>query len=224
MTHFSDGVRVGRFFGNNGTASQPGVFMSAINVFDIAPIALSATAIAAAQAVAAAGNLIINGTQAVNGVVTLLAARCLSIVSTNIADTTQTATIFGTDFYGLPQTETITFNGTTTVNGRKAFLSITRVSVSAALAGNASVGTADIFGLPFRVANRNYAITGWNGAIVTTGTFTAADATSPATSTTGDVRGTFAVPDAANGTKRLTVWIFIPDEDTSVSLYGVTPA
>ena len=224
MTHFSDGVRAGRNFANNGTANQPGVYMSPIFVFDIVPVALSATAVAAAQAVAGAGNLTINGGQATAGVATFATARAVSIVSSNAGDTTQTATVTGTDFYGLPQTETITFNGTTTVNGKKAFRTVTAVRISAALAGNASVGTTDIIGLPYRTNTRNYALTAWNGAFVTTGTFVAADATSPATATTGDVRGTYALPDAADGTKRLTIWINIFDDDTQIGLYGVTPA
>lgn len=223
MTHFSDGVRAGRTFANNGTANQPGVYMSPMNVYDIVPIALSATAVAAAQAVAAAGNLTINGAQASGGVATFAVARAVSIVSTG-ADTTQTATVTGTDAYGIPMSEAITFNGTNTVNGKKAFLTVTRVAISAALAGNASVGSTDIFGLPFRANTRNYVLTAWNGAFVTTGTFTGAVATSPATTTTGDVRGTYAVPDAADGTKRLTLWVNIFDDDTQTGLYGVTQA
>ena len=223
MTHFSDGVRAGRTFANNGTATQPGVYMSPMNVYDVVPIALSATGVAAAQAVAAAGNLTINGASASGGVATFAVARAVSIVSTG-ADTTQTATVTGTDAYGIPMSEAITFNGTNTVNGKKAFLTVNRVAISAALAGNASVGTTDIFGLPFRANTRNYVLTAWNGAFVTTGTFTGAVATSPATTTTGDVRGTYAVPDAADGTKRLTLWVNIFDDDTQTGLYGVTQA
>jgi hypothetical protein len=222
MTHFSDGVRAGRTFANNGTANQPGVYMSPMNVYDIVPVTLSATAVAAAQAVAAAGNLTINGASATAGVATLDVPRCVSIVSTG-ADTTQTATVIGTDAYGIPMSEAILFNGTNTVAGQKAFKTVTRVAISAALAGNASVGSTDIFGLPFRANTRNYVLTAWNGAFVTTGTFAGADATT-ATTTTDDVRGTYLVPDAANGTKRLTLWVNIFDDDTQVGLYGVTQA
>ena len=220
MTHFSDGVRAGRNFANNGTASLPGVYMSPMNVYDIVPVALSATAVAAAQAVAVAGNLTINGASASAGIATLDFPRCVSIISTG-ADTTQTATVFGTDAYGISMSEAIAFNGTNTVSGQKAFKTVTRVAISAALAGNASVGSTDIFGLPFRSNSRNYVLTAWNGAFVTTGTFAAADATSPATTTTDDVRGTYLVPDASNGTKRLTLWVNIFDDDTQVGLYGV---
>jgi hypothetical protein len=223
MTHFSDGVREGRNFANNGTATEPGVRMSPINVYNVVPVALSATAVAAAQAVAAAGNLTINGASAAAGVATLDVPRCVSIVSSGAGDTTQVATVIGTDAYGIPMSEAITFNGTTTVAGQKAFKTVTRVAISAALAGNASVGSTDIFGLPFRVNTRNYILTAWNGAFVTTGTFAAADATA-ATTTTDDVRGTYLVPDASNGVKRLTVWTFVFDDDTQAGLYGVPQA
>ena len=117
----------------------------------------------------------------------------------------------------------ITLNGTTAVAGKKAFKTITRVASSAA-ATDFFVGTGDVFGLPIRADSRNYCLTAWNGAFVTTGTFVAAVTTSPATTTTGDVRGTYAVPDAADGTKQLTVWVFVEDDDTQTGLYGVTQA
>jgi len=67
-------------------------------------------------------------------------------------------------------------------------------------------------------------LTAWDGAFVTTGTFAAAVTTSPATTTTGDVRGTYLVPSASDGTKRLTLWVFVFDNDTQVGLYGVAQA
>lgn len=221
MTHFSDGVRAGRNFANNGTASEPGVAMSPIFVYDVVPLAFSATAVAAAQAVAGAGNLTINGSSATSGVATFDVPRTITIVSTNAGDTTQTATVTGTDVYGLAVSELIAFNGTTAVTGQKAFKTVTRVAISAALTGNGSTGSTDVFGFPFRANTRNYVLTAWNGAFVTTGTFAAADAT-VATTTTNDVRGTYAVPDAADGSKRLTLWMYIFDDDTQTGLYGVT--
>lgn len=224
MTHFSDGVRVGRSFSLNGTAQIPGAPVSPVYLYDIVPAALDADGIAAAQAVAGAGNLTLNGALASGGTVTLDVPRAVEIDSSNAGDTTQTATVYGTDVYGNAMTETIAFNGTTAVAGQKAFKTVTRVAISAALAGNANVGTTDVFGLPFRVDSRNYCLTAWNGAFVTTGTFAAADTTSPATATTNDVRGTYLVPDAADGTKRLTLWMYIEDADTVTGLYGVTQA
>lgn len=221
MTHFSDGVRVGAVF---PTFAEPGVTISPITVYDVVPVALSATAVCAAQPVAGAVSLIINGASAAAGVATLDVPRAVSVVSANAGDTTQVITVVGFDAYNQPMTENITLNGTTTVSGQKAFRRITRVAASAVTLGNVSVGSTDILGLPLRVATRNYALTAWDGAFVTTGTFAAADATSPATATTDDVRGTFLPPAATNGARRLTVYLFSPNPDTQAGIYGVTQA
>jgi hypothetical protein len=220
MTHFSDGVRAGRNFANNGTASEPGVFMSPINVYNVVPAALDADGICAQQTLAAAGNALINGALASGGTVTLDVPRNVIVDAAGAA--TAVLTVTGTDVYGIPMSEAITLNGTTAVAGKKAFKTITRIAASAA-ATDFFVGTGDVFGLPIDANTRNYVLTAWNGAFVTTGTFVAADATT-ATTTTGDVRGTYAVPDAADGSKRLTLWVFVFDDDTQTGLYGVTQA
>jgi hypothetical protein len=220
MTHFSDGVRAGRNFANNGTASEPGVFLSPINVYNIVPIALVTNGICAQQTLAAAGNALLNGSLASGGTVTLDVPRNVIIDAAGAA--TAVLTVTGTDVYGIPMSEAITLNGTTAVAGKKAFKTITRIAASAA-ATDFFVGTGDVFGLPIRANSRNYVQTAWNSAFVTTGTFAAADATA-ATTTTGDVRGTFAPADAADATKRLTLWVFVLDDDTQTGLYGVTQA
>ena len=201
-------------------------------IFDIVPAALSTTAVAAAQAVAAAGNLTINGASASAGVATFDYARALQIVSSSASDTTQYVIATGTDYYGQPQTEKITFNGTTPVFGNKAFKTISQVAASAALVGNASVGNSNVFGLPYAVTNAGYLLrTGWDNTVAdNAGTFVAADATSPATNATGDVRGTFApTGNAANGTRRLVIAIGLTaiqagPNATQVGAIGVTPA
>jgi hypothetical protein len=220
MTHFSDGVRAGRNFANNGTASEPGVFMSPINVYNIVPVALDADGICAQQTLAAAGNALLNGALASGGTVTLDVPRNVIVDAAGAA--TAVLTVTGTDVYGIPMSEAITLNGTTAVAGKKAFKTITSIAASAA-ATDFFVGTGDVFGLPIRANSRNYVQTAWNSAFVTTGTFAAADATT-ATTTTGDVRGTFAPADAADATKRLTLWVFVLDDDTQTGLYGVTQA
>lgn len=221
MTHFSDGVRAGRNFANNGTASQPGVFMSPINVYDIVPAALVTNGICLQQTITGAGNAVINGSLASGGVATLDVPRNVIVDAAGAA--TAVLTVYGTDAYGIPMSEAITLNGTTAVAGKKAFKTITRIA-SSATATDIFVGTGDVFGLPIRANSRNYVLTAWNGAFVTTGTFVPAVTTDPATTTTGDVRGTYAVPDAADAVKRLTLWVFVADDDTQTGLYGVTQA
>lgn len=220
MTHFSDGVRVGQSFTNNGNAQIPGVPSSPIAVVSVTPITLDADGISVAQAVAAPGNLLLNGALASGGSVTIDVPRAVSVTSSDAGDTTQTATFYGTDAYGIALVETIAFNGAAAISGKKAFKTVTRVAISAALAGNGSAGTTDIIGMPYAVTSRNFLQTAYNGAQVTTGTFVAAVATT-ATATTGDVRGTLVPASATDGVKVLTLWIAFPDPDTRAGIYGV---
>jgi hypothetical protein len=202
-----------------------------VYIYDIVPATISATAVCAAQAVAAAGYATINGTSASGGVATFNCCRNVSIVSSSASDTTQTVTVTGTDFWGQAQTSRLTINGTTTVNGLKGFKTITAVYVSAVFVGNLSVGMGDSFGLPYRVTDAGYLLrTGWAGAVAdNAGTFTAAD-TATASVTSGDVRGTFLpATSASNGSRRLVIAIGLtaiaagPDA-TQVGAIGVTPA
>jgi hypothetical protein len=192
-------------------------------VFDIVPAAASATAVVNAQAVAAAGNVTI-----ANG--TLDYARGLTVKSSASGDTSQGVFVTGTDYWGQAQTEYFLLNGTTGVAGKKAFKTVTQVYVGAALAGNVSVGSTDVFGLPYAVTDAGYlARVGWAGALADdAGTFVAADA-STASNTTGDVRGTYDPSSAANGTNRLVIVIALTGiqagpNATQTAAIGVTPA
>ena len=164
--------------------------------------------IAVAQAVAAAGNLTLNGAFVTAGVATISTPRNVAILSTNAGDTTQTATVTGTDIVGNPQVEDIDFNGTTEAVGLKAFATVTQIAIDAALAGNASSGTsvtqANIeLGLNAGLENAfdvAHALTGATVLAEEGGRFTVADVTSPATAVTGDTKGTYrpaVIPDGA---------------------------
>lgn len=174
-----------------------------------APITLSATGVAAAQARGAAGNMTLNGASAISGTVYLDAPRAIDIVSANAGDTTQTATVTGTDVYGQAMSELIAFNGTTRVPGKKAFFKITQIAVSAATAGNISAGTTDILGLPVALYGAGYVLKEvQDGAAATAGTFVAAATVTP-TTTTADVRGTYLPNAATNGTRALHLIAFL---------------
>ena len=238
MTQISDDLWIGVATGPqlNSYAGPGAVFagvgpLGRVYIFDIVPAAKSATAVCAAQAVAAAGNATINGASATGGVATFDYARTVNVDSTGAGDTTQTVTVTGTDYWGQAQTETIALNGTTLVAGLKSFKTITAVAVSALLAGNLTVGNEDVFGLPYRVTDAGYLLrTGWAGAVAdNAGTFVAADTTSPATATTDDVRGTYAPSSAADGVRRLVIAIGLTGlqagpNATQTGAVGVTPA
>jgi hypothetical protein len=124
-----------------------------------------------------------------------------------------TVTVTGYDLYGQPMSEAITSSAavSTAVNGKKAFLQVTSVSVSAATGTAVTVGTTDILGLPVRVFNVAYiaSVKSNNTLAQDAGTFVAAD-TNTATTTTGDVRGTYVPATASNGIVRTVMGILLP--------------
>lgn len=114
-----------------------------------------ATGIATAQAVAGAGNLTLNGSLVSGGVANLVTAQRVGIVSANAGDTTQTATITGTNRNGSPISEVVTLNGTSTVDTKQDFLTVTNIAISAATAGNISAGTVGIGSTEWEFVNIN---------------------------------------------------------------------
>ena len=141
-------------------------------------------------------------------------------------DTGGTLTVRGFSIYGEPMSEAIALGTAAVYAGKKAFKYILSATPSGTLSGNTiSVGTGDVIGLPLRVDNfENIQI--WYGApppaLVSAATgFLAADATSPATGTTGDVRGTYALQSASNGTNKLVVSIGIMPWNLAPNAVGV---
>ena len=141
-------------------------------------------------------------------------------------------TITGFDQYGQKMTQTIAGPNNNTVNTSKAFNSVLSIVPNTTDGThNVTAGTADIFGLPWLCAKPEYVMSlKWNGQITQDGgVFTPGDTTSPATASTGDVRGTYAPSSASNGTKRLTL-IFHMDgtqlgvNATRANAVGVTQA
>lgn len=223
MTHVSDVYRSGKLFPSNG--QLPGGPLSIIYAYNIVPATLDADGIAAAQAVGAAGNLTLNGALASSGTVTLDVPRAVSVTSSDAGDTTQTATVSGYDVYGAAMSEAIAFNGAATISGKKAFYRVTQIAISAALTGNGSAGTLDIFGMPYAIGDKNYyEVVKWNSVLAADAATVLAAVTTTATTTTGDVRGTVVPSSAADGSKRLTCYLFIANPDTQAGLYGVTQA
>jgi len=126
----------------------------------------------------------------------------------------QTATISGYDYYGQAMTQAITTSSavSTAVNTTKAFYQITSIAIGGATGTALTVGTTDVLGLPVRAIDGAYIVNaGWNNtAGYDAGTWVKADMTNPATSSTGDVRGTYIPSSATDGTKRLVMAIAIP--------------
>jgi hypothetical protein len=124
-----------------------------------------------------------------------------------------TVTVTGLDYYGQAMSEAITSSAaiSTAVSGLKAFYIITSVAVSGATGTALTVGTTDVFGVPVRVTDGGYIChVGWNGSFTIDGGSLVVASTATATTTTGDVRGTFDPSSASDGIKRLVVGIMLP--------------
>lgn len=141
-----------------------------------------------------------------------------------------TALVTGTDENGAPMSELITFPATATsiaVAGKKAFKTVTSIAIAAAAdaeANTLNMGWGDVLGLPFLLTHKNAVIYMMDGIPQVTGTITAGVTTDPATTTTGDVRGTILPATATNGTRRYAAWITaipVADRSGANSAYGV---
>jgi hypothetical protein len=215
-----------------------------VYLWDCVPQALNTSNIVASQTPSGAGNLTLTAGTSVKSVVRadgttvlqLNTPRALQLTTVSGTITTsRNLTISGYDYYGQPMTEVIA-TGTTSsavanVSGKKAFYQISSIAINGSLPVAITVGTTDIFGLPVRCYDAGYVVkVGWNNTLAQdAGTLTVADMTNPATSTTGDVRGTYLPSSASNGVKRLVMTIAVPaiavgPNATRTGALGVTQA
>lgn len=206
-----------------------------IYVWDIVPQAAVTNNIATSQTAAAAGAVTLTAGTSVKSVTTTSGATVLQLdcpraVKVNCSTTARAFTVSGYDYYGQAMSEVITVvTAATAVTGLKAFFQISSVTI----AGSATavvVGTSDVLGLPVRVFNVSYiaSVKSNNTLAQDAGTFVAA-ATQTATTTTGDVRGTYTPTTASNGIVRTTMGILLPaiavgPNATRVGALGVTQA
>jgi len=213
--------------------------MGRVYLWDVIPQTLQAANIAASQTPAAAGALTLTAGTSAKSVVrtdgtTVIQLDCARAVSITLATggTPRTYTVSGYDYYGQPMTENILTVANATTPGKKAFYQISSVSTTGGGSVAAlTVGTTDVIGLPVRVVDAGYLVgLGWaNASTRATGTFVQADTTNPATSITGDVRGTFTPSSATDGIKRLVVTvgcnaIMVGPNATRTGALGVTQA
>lgn len=208
-----------------------------IYVYDQVPATVSTVNLAAGQTLAGAGNLVLAAAAGVTAVVVNGQTRYQFDVPRGVS-LTSTAnlsavnfTVSGYDVYGQPMTSTIAGPNANTVNTPKAFYQVTNIAASAAVATAVSAGSSDVFGLPVITPDAGYvASVKWAGALAQdAGTFTKADATTPATAATGDVRGTYKPSSASNGANRLVVGVLCGSavagpQATRAGAFGVTQA
>lgn len=213
----ADEVYLGRvtyaraFSGKPGVRVSPQLFWHNFG----APATADADGVSASQSVTVATTplALINGALASGGVATFDVPRNVVAAWTGTA----VLTITGTDQYGSIMTQASASG--TSLTGTKAFKTITSASLSADVTG-LTIGSGDVLGLPYRVSANGLMAARANNAI-DAGTFVPAVTTDPATTTTGDVRGTFDPAVALNGTNTVAVLIVVNDPNTKVGAYGV---
>lgn len=187
-----------------------------IYVWDVIPQAAVTNNICASQTASGAVSLTLTAGTSVKSVVNAAGNTVLQLdvpraVKVNCSTTARAFTVSGYDYYGQVMSEVITVAvAGTAVSGKKAFWQISGVTI----AGSATacvVGTTDILGLPVRVTNVAYvaSVKSNNTLAQDAGTFVAA-ATATATTTTGDVRGTYTPATASDGIVRTVMGILLP--------------
>lgn len=170
-------------------------------------------------------------------------------ISRNIAVSSTTSvggtvTVNGYDVHNQQMSETLTVAaGTAVLYGKKAFKFILNVTPNFTdTTGRYTVGVGDTFGFPILCRRYPYVNYVWNNLNNSSATgYLAPDLTSPALSTTGDVRGTVQVSangagtgvggTVSNGVIRLTILQTLPLLDqisatplNTVPFFGVTQA
>ncbi|CAB4142899.1 hypothetical protein UFOVP435_33 [uncultured Caudovirales phage] len=254
MPHFQDDIYLGGSPGAGGippndlqgVAGQPSLMpgvgpLGRVHIFDILPLATqtnnAATALTSGGAatfttltspglVAGTGATLVtlaDGTPAIQ----FDTDRCVSLTSAGNLSAA-TVTITGYDRYGQRLSFSRAGPNANTVVTTKAFRGIISIATSAALGTAMTVGTSNVFGLPVAIPSANYVIkASYNGVLAQdAGTLVAADGTSPATATTGDVRGTYAPSGVTSGTQRVTLALAVTaiqagPNATRLGAYGV---
>lgn len=175
------------------------------------PIALDADGVCKSQKPAAAGALTIDGAlkPAGTGAAVFDVPRAVSVASDGV-DTARAFVVSGFDEYDQPMSETITGVNAATVTGKKAFKRVTRVAVDAATAGNITVGSSDVLGLPVYLGDSAFVLRELeNTTVRANGTFVVGEPAKPS-ATSGDVRGTYKPNAATNGSLAFRLLIATP--------------
>lgn len=181
-----------------------------------------------APVVAASTGYLASSSVAVAGVIFDMSAtvipetygRCIQVVAGAAA--TSTVIFNGWDYLGQPLQETITLNGTTPVQGKKAFKTFGNMTVGTTTATTVTAGPGTGLGLPYKALRVAWEVA--NGAGVAAGTLTQAVLTDPQTTSTGDPRGTYVPTTTLNGSNIISgIFDFVNDVNSSNNggLHGI---
>lgn len=213
--------------------------MGRIFCFDTVPVTLQAAGLASSQNPGSGASFTLAAGTGVtarlraDGVTEYVLDVPRTVTITAAGANTATYLVTGYDQYGQKMTETFAAPSTSTVTGKKAFKTVISVANANATAGTngLTVGFSDILGLPFRLTDLGYVTNcmfNQTAVTINSSNIKVADTTSPATSSTGDVRGTIAFG-TSDGTKRGIMGIMFPalacgPNATRIGAFGVTQA
>lgn len=183
-----------------------------------APAAGSANAAALSQGVGAGGSFILNGALASGSPAVVTFDKARNIVAAWTTNSVLTFT--GTDEYGQTMSEVSALAATHT--GKKAFKTITSITSSIAITA-ATVGTGTVLGLPYKPVVGGFVGGLLNENTADAGTY-AVPERSASTTTTNDVRGTYAPAGALNGTNVYTVKVAVQNGPNDSDAYGIAQA
>jgi hypothetical protein len=122
--------------------------------------------------------------------------------------------------YGQAMTESSASG--TSFTGKKAFAIITGITSTASITAF-TAGFGNVLGLPFTTQSGDIFATAFNDA-ADAGTFVQRDYTVPATTSTGDTRGTYTPAGTLNGAKFVSALIKVVDPTAQVGSFGQPPA
>ena len=157
--------------------------------------------------------------------ITALVTHSSSIVAMTIV-------ITGTDVFGVAMSElmTVVATGTSTAyNGKKAFKTVTSIAMTAAAdaeANTVGMGFGDVLGIPYVLTDESDVLGFYADATEEklASVFVGAVATNPATTATGDVRGTVNPDTTLDGSVQLYLWMGVRDTTTTRGFKGITQA
>jgi hypothetical protein len=225
MTQISDALRSGAA-APVGSGVSPGyqraellaVEFGAVTTLTSTGICVLVTTTGASSGLSATGSLV------TAGVATFDVPRTVSLTST-ANNSGLGVTVNGTDAYGVVLSEKITGPNATTVNGAKAFKTVTSLTATGIVTA-LSAGSSDIYGLPVRIADKGKVVGMYmDGVSATSATIVAGfTTTGTSTATTADTRGTVAHNTASNGTRVFSALVIVGDPNTTTGLYGATQA
>jgi len=226
MPQFSDDIYLGPAVVYTADAANPSLMTQGVGplgrvyIWDTTPLTLQTAGLASSANPASGASFTLTAGTGVTLRVrpdgtneyVLDVPRCVTITAAGA--NTATYTITGYDQYGQRMSQLVAAPSTSTVATTKAFKTVISITnANATLATNGlTCGYNDKLGLPVRVTDVGYVTSvKYNAALAAdAGTFVAADVTSPATTSTTDVRGCYTPSSACNGTKRLLMTIALP--------------